>query len=192
MVKKLLTAGLVAGALALNAPVASASHEQVTCRFNSVSQATVTGQDTWEGVAEGIVVGGAEAVAIRCIVRVGTSIRAATDWGTGTGVATTAGRVTYTRTLSEVTQLCAQYTTASEGAKEVCFGTTTLQVPPQEVIDALEPVDDAFCDAAIGPGKAISAPTFDVRPGSPDRGGNPSYDLYVNGGIFYDCPGYEA
>ena len=186
-----MMAGLAAGALALNAPVASAGHEQVLCRFNAVSQATATGQDTWEGVAEGIVVGNpTEAVSIRCVVRVSGVIAAATVPGSGTGVATTADRVTYARTLTQVTQLCAQYT-SSHGASETCFATTTTQVPPQEVIDALYPVDVAIC-SVLDDHNGFDNGVIRIQPGTADQNGNTGGDVYVNGALFWDCPGYEA
>lgn len=140
--RRMVIAALAAGLVALNAPAVSANHATVNCRFDSQSQAAVTGQDTWEGFAQGYIIGNAgESVTIRCVVKVNGSNRAATAWGSGTTVATTADRVTYVRTLTEVVQLCAQYTTA-HGAGETCFAVSTTQLPPQEVIDAVESVSD--------------------------------------------------
>lgn len=216
MFKKLTIVAMAAGALGITAPVASAAHEQVSCRFNAVTQATATGQDTWEGVAEGYVIGNAgENVSVRCVVRVNGTVRAATDWGTGVTAATTQGRVTYTRTLTEVTQLCAQYTAASHGTgvREICFTTTTQQIPPQEVydlvidplfdilIDIAEQIDSAIHDVELIVDQQIcddltalngSYGPVEIKPGTADpntnaRGG----DVWVNGELFWDCPGYE-
>ena len=219
MFKKIMMAGLAVSALAINAPAASANHLQVNCRFNAVTQATATGQDTWEGAAEGYIVGDAgESVAVRCIVRVNGAIRAQTDWGTGSTFATTAGRVTYTRTLTEVTQLCAQYTSSHGGTQtaphEVCFGTTTTQIPPQEVYDLVidplfdiligieeeinnitqpyeEEIDRQFCDELAALNDVVNGPVVDVRPGTADANGNRGGDVYINNILFWDCPGYE-
>lgn len=200
-------AGLAVVALALNAPAASANHATINCRFNAVTQAAATGQDTWEGVAEGYIVGNPdETVNIRCVVRVNGSVRAATDYGSGQAVATTSGRVTFTRTLTEVTQLCAQYSITRNGqpveSGEVCFGTTTTQIPPQEVIDALQPVFDklteievTYVDPNLCPllkpliGRDIGP--LSIRGGKNDSTGTPGADIYVNNALFWDCPGYE-
>ena len=58
-----------------------------------------------------------------------------TPWGHGTGSAHTWGGGSYDLPPG-VRQLCAQYTVTG-GVGEVCFATTTTQIPPQEVIDAL-------------------------------------------------------
>lgn len=141
MLKKIVIALLAAGAVASNAPAASASHQSVGCRYVAVSNPTVTGVDTWEGVAIGYIVGDpGEPVSIRCVVRVGGSVRAATDWGTGVaGVTVTSGRVTYTKSSSAVAQICAQYTT-SHGGGETCFAAAGTEIPPQQVADAVDAV----------------------------------------------------
>ena len=210
--KKLLTAVVAVGAVALYAPVASASHATVNCRFNAVSQATATGQDTWEGHAQGYIVGNTgEPVSIRCVVKVNGTVRAATAWGSGNTVATTQDRVTYVRTLTQVTQLCAQYTT-SHGAGETCFATTTTQVPPQEVYDALDaviteidnalgqldPVFDIIHDIEVTYVDPVACPALAARAGT--YGGPPPLpvititangDILVDGELWWDCPGYE-
>ena len=197
LLKKIMMAGLAVGALALNAPAASAGHATVNCRFNAVSQATATGQDTWEGAAEGYIVGNAgEAVSIRCVVKVNGAVRAATAWGSGTTAATTADRVTYVRTLTEVTQLCAQYTTA-HGPGETCFATTTTQIPPQEVIDALDAVFDLLTEVEKTVIDPVVCPVLqslngsygpiEIKPGTGGTGG----DVYINGELWWDCPTYE-
>ena len=148
-----IVAGLVVGLLATYAPVATAGHAIVGCRMNSLSQATATGQDTWEGVAEGYVIGNTgEAVSVRCVVRVNGAVRAATNWGNGTTAATTADRVTYIRTLTEVAQLCAQYVTG-HGPGETCFDVSTTAVPPPEVYDVLVGALDLVDE--VGPGAGV-------------------------------------
>ena len=222
MLKKIMMAGLAVSALTINAPAASADHHQFNCRFNALTQATATGQDTWEGVAQGYVIGNSgEAVSIRCVVKVNGVQRAATDWGSGTTYATTQGRVTYTRTLTEVTQLCAEWTLSGTPGSH-CFSTTTTQIPPQEVYDlVIDPVfdilialeeqlwtqyldplyqnhvrpierliDQQLCDelaAANGTYGPIEIKEGTADPATGAKGG----DVYVDGELFWDCPGYE-
>src|SRR5688500_11155395 len=79
VLKKIITAALAAGALALNAPVALADAPVYDCNFNSVQQADATGQN-YEGAAWGWAVhpdGGN--VTIRCYVTVnGTEVSSTT------------------------------------------------------------------------------------------------------------------
>ena len=209
MFKKIMMTALAVSALALNAPAASAGHATVSCRFNAVSQATATGQDTWEGAAEGYIVGNTgEAVSIRCVVKVNGAVRAATSWGSGTTVATTADRVTYVRTLTEVTQLCAQYVTA-HGPGETCFATTTTTIPPAEfwdavdlvwetVFGALDPVFDeiteiekTYIDPTACEELKKHAGTYGGPPPAPVIVITAEGDVYIDGDLFWDCPPYE-
>lgn len=92
----------------------------IECRLQAVTQSVLTGRDVWEGVAEGVILGAVgEPVSIRCVVKVNGGIRAATDWGTGTTLAASASRVTYTRAATESIAICAQYVT-SRGTGERC------------------------------------------------------------------------
>ena len=209
MIKKIMMAALAVSALALNAPAASAGHQTVSCRFNALSQGTVTGQDTWEGAAQGYIVGNAgESVSIRCVVRVNGAVRASTSVGVGTTVATTADRVTFAATLTETTQLCAQYTTA-HGSGETCFATTTTTIPPDEVWDAIDAVFELFFDTAdpvfdeitkiekehidpkLCPELAKLKGTYGGPPPVPVIVITEFGDIYIDGILFWDCPPYE-
>jgi hypothetical protein len=144
--RRIVSAGAVVAAVALTAPGAAAGHVNATCRVTSLSSSVATGRSTYEGVAEGAVAGTPnESVSIRCVVKVNGAVRVATDRGSGSGVATTAGRVTFTASLTDVMQLCAQYTSA-HGASERCFSlgfgdAVNLDVVADGVGDTLSSVE---------------------------------------------------
>ncbi len=147
MLKKILTASLAAGALALNAPVALADAPVYDCNFNSVQQETATGQN-YEGAAWGFAVhaeGGP--VSIRCFITVNGTEVTSTPTGTGSGAATTQGRVTFAATETDVVVLWAEVTTV-HGTTSTPYQTTNTQIPPQEVIDVLNAVFDTFADVS--------------------------------------------
>lgn len=197
MLERLVTLCVAAAALTLHVPGASADHVSTFCELRAAEYSLVTGEYTWEGIAYGYVSGHlGEQVSARCVVRVNGGIRAATAWNTGTTLVTMSDRVTYVRMASEVVQVCAQYTT-SHGYTETCFATTTMQVPPQEVIDAISLAGDLVRQAGKDYADPLVCPVLqslngsygiiEIRPGSGGTGG----DVYVDGTRVYDCPFYE-
>ena len=146
MLKKILLAGIAVSALALNAPVAMADEPTGNCGFESLQQEDATGQN-YEGVAYGYAVhadGGT--VTVRCYVTVNGTEQSSTVPGTGTGVATTQGRVTFAAGDDDNVQLCTAIT-AHGVTKTECGDSTSSQIPPQEVIDAIDSVFDIIADA---------------------------------------------
>lgn len=183
--------------VALPTPSASASHPTRHCRFTAVSQATVTGEGTFEGVAEGVIVGAPEErLSIRCGIFVNGAMRAATPTARGIGAAATAGRVTYTRTGTEFAYLCLMYTTAHDPVEVVeCYlpPTPDPSFPPRFVYDLLESVGDGvwgLVDPALCPVIESANGSYgpvEVKPGAGGTGG----DVWVADTLVYDCPEYE-
>ena len=165
MHRMVLAAVLGVAALTVSAPAASASHEIVSCRWSS----SVRSGDSHLAVVSGMAIAPGEAISWRCVVRVGSRIYE--PWYVVSTPSVKAGVVTYTRYDNESATLCTQWTT-SHGSGETCYGTTELQIPPQEVIDA---VDEVVClvreilNDECGPSS--------IRPGSGGAGG----DAYVDG-----------
>ena len=181
--RTLALAGLAAGLVALHAPAASADHVDANCQFNAVSQATLTGADQWEGVAEGWAVAKHDTVTVRCVVYVnGVATASTAPEGPTPVVAVTAGRVSYTARITDLVQLCPVVTT-SHGEQRLC-GYGGEQVPPQEIVDLLiwtfGHVDRAGC--------AVLAA---LSPGTPPVTIDPEGDVYVDGELWWDCPPYE-
>jgi hypothetical protein len=218
LLKKILISTLAIGALALNAPIAHADNPpaSVGCRFNGVTQATATGQDTWESVVEGWIVGDAGTdVSVYCEIRVsgGGTYPATAVPAPGNTVAVWGPQhVTYVRTLTQSVQLCAVWTDDNNHESgETCAGTTTTQIPPQEVLDLLQfvfdtidgvttPLEKQFVDPIVCPvidqaydaGVTGVPGVVELVDGSPDpAGADGDADVYVAGALFYDCPGYE-
>lgn len=143
--------GIVAASAGMPA-ASAASHAQVSCRFNTVAQEDATGgQDTFTGAAYGFVASTTvgESVSIRCWVRVDGSEADSTAVSTGVTAAATSGQVTYTATDTQDVDLCADYTAGSESGT-ICVETTTTQIPPQPVIDAINQVFDIIAEATAG------------------------------------------
>ncbi len=203
MFKKILTAALAAGALALNAPVAQADAPRFDCSFDSVQQDTATGQN-YEGAAWGYIAhaeGGD--VTIRCYIAVNGVEASSTPTGTGSnGAAVTSGRVTFAATDTDSVQLCAEYT-SPHASDNVCFESTSTQIPPQEVIDLLISLFETI-DATLAPvwstltdiEKTYIDPTLcDVLDGIPGTYGpvtiNTQGDVFIDGEPFWDCPPYD-
>ena len=149
MFKKSLVALLATSALAAAAPGASADAPTTDCAFDALQQEDATGQN-YEGVARGFVAHSAgDAVSVQCYVKVNGGAVSATPTGTGTGAATTVGRVTFAAGDVDVVALCASGTT-SHGWYEHCAVVTNLHVPPQEVVDVLANGLDVV-DAVVAP-----------------------------------------
>jgi hypothetical protein len=207
LLKKIMIGGLAVGALALNAPAAlAAAPAAVGCRVNGVTQAVATGQDTWESAIEGYVVADAadanKTATIKCEIRVGTSVRGATSVGTGNSAAAVAEHVQYTRALTETPTLCAVWSVGSGGTSgTTCVPLTTQQIPPQEVLDALDGIltiinnlEITLIDPNLCPVLTLLNGDYgpvSIKAGTADANGNRGGDLYVNGVLEWDCPGYE-
>lgn len=182
LLKKMLLVAAATSALALNTPVAHADPATGDCGFESVQQTDTTGQN-YEGVAYGYAVhaDGGE-VTVRCYVTVNGSEEDSTDPGSGTGVATSAGRVQFAATDTDNVQLCAEVTAHGETTTN-CGDSTNTQIPPQEVIDLINSilvlVDPTIC-------QALAAVAGNYGPIVIDGEG----DVYLNGVLWYDCPPY--
>ena len=168
-------------ALAVNAPVAHADAPTASCGFDSVQQTDATGQN-YEGAAYGYAVHTDGPISIRCYVTVNGSEEDSTPTGSGTNVATTAGRVQFAATETDDVRLCAEVT-AHGTTTTTCDPSTNTQVPPQEVIDLINSflilVDPTICDAL----KAVKGTYGPIL--IDDQG-----DVYINGVLWYDCPPY--
>ena len=192
MFKKAMLGVVTASALALGAPPALAHDATFDCDFNAVQQEDATGQN-FEGVARGWVVhsdGGT--VTIRCFVKVNGTETSSTPTGTGEGAATTAGRVTYAAGDTDVVELCATATWPG-GSRTVCFPTSRLQVPPQEVIDLLIDIIDIIDGVIIEYVDPVLCDQLDNHPGvyGPIEI-KPDGDVYINGEFFWDCKPYAS
>ena len=146
MLKKILMASLAVGALAFNAPAAMAA-TQGGCGFDSVQNETATGQN-YEGVAYGYAVDDTGAsVTIKCYITVdGTTAPGAIVTGTGTGVAVAGGPISFEAADGADVELCTQI---NNGTPD-CGDSTNTQIPPQEVIDAIDSVFQLIADATAG------------------------------------------
>jgi hypothetical protein len=202
MLKKLLVLALAASGLAIAAPSASACHMinptnprcYQHCGYNSVAQETATGgQDTFTGAAYGYALfEDTSAHTVRCYVTVDGVEQATTPTGSGTTFVTTAGTVTYNAAEGSAVALC----TEIDGETVECGAAVEIQIPPQEVIDALDTVftaiDDAIrpveelLDTVICPLLASVSPGI---PGVVDINAEGDTTLAVVG-PFWDCPPY--
>ena len=189
MFKKILMASLAVGALALNAPVATAAEATGQCGFDSVQQDSTTGQN-YEGVAYGFASDtDGDPVTIRCYITVNTvpAPAGSTPIGSGpAGVAATSGVVSFEATENDDVKLC----TEVNGALQGCADSTNTQVPPQEVIDliadATAGLDPLIC--AVLQASMLMPVVNSVVPGTFDLD---DCDIYVNGGRFIDFVPYE-
>ncbi len=109
------------------------------CHLHAAAEPNTTGQNS-EGVVTGrATVAAAETVSIRCYIVVNGAVVASTPTGSGTGTATTAGRVGYNAAETDVVELCSEVTT-SHGTDHACNAVTTAQAPPQVIIDLLDAI----------------------------------------------------
>ena len=172
-------------AVSIPASPATASHSFAMCRLVAVSHAPSTGTGWYEGAAAGFILGNlGEGVEIRCAIRVNGATRDATAWGWGTTSASTGDTVSYFRTHTEVTQLCAQYRTA-EGTGERCFPTTSTQVPPPETYDAVSSATASYVKPSVCPELQKFSGGYGLAEIKPDG------DTYVSGRFVFDCAPYE-
>jgi hypothetical protein len=183
MLKKLMFAGVAVGMMALNAPIAHAAVVRSGCGFDTIAQETATGgQDTFTGGAYGYAIFDDQGThTLRCYVTVDGGEVASTPTGSGTGVVTTAGTVTYTTSSTDV-DLC----TEIDGVTTSCGDATLTQIPPQEVIDLLDSIEIGIVDPLVCPILASLSPGV---PGVVDI--TPEGDTTLVGvGPFWDCPPY--
>ena len=189
--RPLVLAGLAAGLLALHAPAASADHVGARCRVNSIQQTTLTGADRWEGVALGWAYANHDTVTVRCVVYVnGVEAASTTPGDPAPVVAVTAGRVSYTRSLADTTQLCAVATTR-HGEQRRCNPAVGGPVPPHWVTDVTDwtfgQVGDVVAEHVEPPACAALGA---LSPGTPPVSIDPGGDVYVDGELWWDCPPY--
>jgi hypothetical protein len=196
LLKKLMLAGVAVGMMALNAPIAHAAVIRSGCGFDSVAQETATGgQDTFTGGAYGYAAFDDQAThTLRCYVTVDgvPAAGGSTAPQSGTGFVATAGQVTYFAAEGSSVDLC----TEIDGVTLSCGPATESQIPPQEVIDALDAVFAAIdgvllpieqqLDTIICPILASVAPGI---PGVVDINAEGDTTLAVVG-PFWDCPPY--
>jgi hypothetical protein len=180
MLKKLMLAGVAAGMLALNAPIAHAAVVQSRCGFNSLSSEGVTGgQNTFTGGAYGIAVFDDQAThTLRCYVTVDGVEQSSTPTGSGTAVVTSQGQVTYNAAEGASVELC----TEIDGHTVLCAAATETTIPPDEVNDILAAgIDPIICPVLIALAPGV--------PGVIDI--SPEGDVVLAGTIpFWDCPPY--
>lgn len=147
MLRRLITAGLVAGALASYAPVAHAAGVSADCGYNTFAQETATGNDTYTGVAHGYAfsdIPGVD-VSVSCEIRVNDVTADATTPGRPGQVSTTVDQVTFYVPGSDfdAVTLCAVWWTDTESG-EFCSGSTTTEIPPDELPELPEPLKQTF------------------------------------------------
>jgi hypothetical protein len=158
MLKKLVIAMSVAGALAAGPPAAHAALVRSGCGIAAADQETVTGgQDVFAGAAYGYAVFDDQGThTVRCYVTVDgvPAAGGSTAPQSGTGAVATAGEVTYFAAEGSSVDVC----TEVDGVTVACRATTESQVPPQMVFDAL----DAFCatlhDLGLPPNPYVCPP----------------------------------
>jgi len=172
-----LIAPMVLGLAILGSPVVPAAsaldHVTWDCNFGTIAQEDLTGgQDTFTGVMYGYAVSSTptDSVEIICYVQIngnppapppaGTACPDGSNAGTGPSMgADTYGpcQVTYTASDTDNVQLCGVVYVNGQHHDDDCFETTTTQIPPQEVIDAINelfdliaeltaPLDPIICD----------------------------------------------
>jgi hypothetical protein len=194
LLKKLMLAGVAVGMMALNAPIAHAAVVRSGCGFDAIAQETATGgQDTFTGGAYGYAIFDDQGThTLRCYVTVDGVEQATTPTGSGTGLVTAQGQVTYNAAEGATVDEC----TEIDGVTIECGAADTSQIPPQEVIDALDAVF-ATLDSILIPieeqlDPVICAVLSAAAPGIPGV-----IDITPEGdttlavvGPFWDCPPY--
>jgi hypothetical protein len=182
MLKKLMLAGVAVGMMALNAPIAHAAVVRSGCGFDANSQSTVTGENTFTGVAYGYAVFDDQGThTLRCYITVDGVEQASTVPGSGSVFVTTSGTVTYSAAEGAHVEEC----TEIDGNLVSCGAATETQIPPQEVLDLLDTVGMAL-DTVLCPVLASLSPGV---PGVVDI--SPEGDVTLIGvGPFWDCPPY--
>ena len=147
-----LTVAAIA-ALTLTAPPALADEPEFGCRFQPVQREDVAGSG-YDVTAFGWVAhAGAEDVSITCSIEVNGVVSTWTPTGTGTGVATTTGRLVYSASETDDVRGCATATVAGHPIARDCPPPRRIQIPPQEVVDSydalVDDVDSAVCGVSV-------------------------------------------
>lgn len=190
MLPTLLTVTLAATAVTGAATTATAD-EPGACVLRAVSSRRLTGAG-YEGFAAGHVAhadGGA--VAVRCYVTVDGSEVTSTPAGSGSGVATTAGRVSFWAAGTSHVELWGEFWTPA-GRSAVRYPTTT-QAPPQEAADAAATATDMLDDVVRPVLDAPLCPLLASLAGAYGPVTITSHgDVVVDGDGSYDCPPYDA
>jgi hypothetical protein len=193
LLKKLMLAGVAVGMMALNAPIAHAAVVRSGCGFNSVSQATVTGETTFTGAAYGYAAFDDQGThTLRCYITVDGSEQATTPTVSGSTFVHVEAEVTYSAAEGAHVEEC----TEIDGSTVSCGTADETQVPPQEVLDALDTVF-ALLDSILIPIEESLDPTICsvlklAAPGIPGVIDiTPEGDTTIIGlGAFWDCPPY--
>jgi hypothetical protein len=185
MLKKIMLAASAVALMAIGAPTAHAAVVRSGCGFDSLSQDTATGQNTFTGGAYGYAIFDDQGThTLRCYVTVDgvPAPGGSTTPGSGTGFVATAGPVTYTAADGASVDLC----TEIDGVTVGCGAATLTQIPPQEVIDLLDSLEIGLVDPLVCPVLASLSPGV---PGVIDIA--PEGDVTLVGlGGFWDCPPY--
>jgi hypothetical protein len=202
VLKKITLAATAVAMLALGAPMAHAAVVRSGCGFDSLATAqdATGGQNTYNGAAYGYAVFDDQGThTLRCYIQVNGVEAASSIPNSGTGFVGTAGPVTFFAEDGALVEEC----TEIDGVTISCGESTNTQIPPQEVIDALDgvftildgvlttvdgillPIEQEL-DTVICPQLAALAPGI---PGVVDI--TPEGDTtLVGAGPFWDCPPY--
>jgi hypothetical protein len=134
LLKQVVLAATVAAAVAVGVPDAHAAVVRAGCGFDSISQATVTGEETFTGEAYGYAVFDDQGThSLRCYVTVDGSEQATTPTQSGSAFVSTAGQVTYSAAEGSQVELC----TEVDGSTTGCAAADEQQFLPAEVEDLL-------------------------------------------------------
>jgi hypothetical protein len=190
-------------ALALLAPGALPAHaaDDSTftgqCGFDTVNQQTLNG-DEWTGITFANVVltsrthGNAVRGTITCDLRVNGVPRVATS-ASGTGVVILAAPLTFTATDTDNVDVCVRVDFTSDSTPTVyrCRAATTLQMPPQQMLDLLSFVVDTVNAEIVPHVDPVACDAFQrLAPGSDPVAITPEGDVFLSGEPFWDCPPY--
>ncbi|HVF04825.1 MAG TPA: hypothetical protein VNA20_08300 [Frankiaceae bacterium] len=188
MLKNLAVSTVAVAALALGTPAATADAPVYDCRLRSVQQDDVTGS-AFQGVLTGVIAhADTSTVSIRCRITVNGVTRAQTPVGSGTTVAATHADISFAAGDTDAVQVCADYS-SGHGSGTTCVTVGIIQVPLQEVYDA---VDDVYGWLIWGEGLTLCSVLQDL---AGNYAGvlviNSQGDVYLNGEPQYDCPPYD-
>lgn len=145
--KKILAASVAALALSFTASAAVADEPDAGCGFDSVQNDTGTGQN-YEGVVYGYAVhaDGGE-VALTCYIQVNNvPAPGATVSNSGTGATFVAGPISFEATVNDDVELCTSVT-AHGSTTTTCGDSDSFQIPPQELLDAIDSIFDLIAEA---------------------------------------------
>jgi hypothetical protein len=210
--KKLLLAGVAAGALALGAPVAQADHvgyEGPGCTFNTLNDTTpggqIGGQNQWTGEAAILAIAtdaagvpNGASITVECEMFINGNSQGVYLATSGTGIAATTyakenpgGVFSFSAADTDVVTVCDNVTIDGHFIQN-CSDAETTQIVPQPVVDAINLAIDTLnstvleqIDPTICPFIGMAAPGV---PGVVDI--TPEGDVFVVTELWYDCPPY--